>query len=47
MGKRPRNPLKANKAKRPRDLSAGPKAASVKAGIKLKPCFITSYSTSG
>ncbi len=46
MTRKPRAHAKPSKAK-PRDLPAGPKATNIKAGVRLKPCFITSYSTSG
>ena len=46
MGKKTTSRSKQSK-KAPKDLSAGPKAAQVKAGATRRSTFIKSWSTSG
>ena len=49
MTKKRRIRAQSMKTKAPRDLSAGPSARKVKAGlsVKLERCFVKSWSTSG
>ena len=47
MGRKTPSRPKQSTTKRPKDLSAGPRATNVKAGVRLQPTFVKSWSTSG
>jgi hypothetical protein len=47
MGKKTPSRPKQSKTKPPKDLSAGPRATNIKAGVRLQGAFVKSWSTSG
>lgn len=47
MGKKTPSRPKQSKTKPPKDLSAGPRATNIKAGVRLQGTFVKSWSTSG